>query len=106
MQSVVLKSEALYSLGHASISGTYALVGTIVNPSQVYFVQNLTDVTITFSQDGVHDTFQLPSMGYLLIDAGSNKGNFNSLSFPQGTVLYAKGSPSSGQVNLTSWYMG
>ena len=106
MQSVVLKSEALYSLVNSSISGTYALVGKILNPSQIYFVQNLTDVVITFSQDGIHDTFQLPSNGFLLIDAGSNKGNFNSLSFPQGTVLYAKGSPTTGQVNLTSWYMG
>ena len=106
MQSVILKAENLYSLAFGAISGTYALVGKILNPSQVYFVQNLTDAVITFSQNGVQDTFQLPANGFLLIDAGSNKGNFNSLSFPQGTVLYAKGSPTLGQVNLTSWYMG
>ena len=106
MQSVRLFAEPLYSLPSVAISGTYALLGEILNPSQLYFVQNLTDATLTFSQDGTHDTFQLPASGFLLIDAGTNKGNYQSLSFPEGTVLYVKGSPGSGQANLTSWYMG
>lgn len=106
MQTVSLIGEGLYSLGFASISGTYALVGQILHPSQIYFVQNLTNATLTFSQDGVNDLFQLPSDGFLLMDGGANKGTRDTLSFPQGTCLFVKGSVASGQVNLTSWYMG
>ena len=107
VQSVSLKPEAIRTLGFASISGTYAIIGTaITNPSQVYYIQNLTDVTITFSQDAVNDHFILPAGGFVLIDAGANKGLYGSLSFNSGTSLFAKGSPTSGSVYLTTLYMG
>ncbi|MBS3903742.1 MAG: hypothetical protein KGZ39_00265 [Simkania sp.] len=105
-QSTRLLQEAMQSLSFGSISGTYALVGETANPSQVYFVQNLTNATITFSQDGINDTFQLPTQGFLLIDAGTNHGTAGYSSFQAGTPLYAKGTPGSGQVNLTTWYLG
>lgn len=106
VQSVKLKPESLKSLAFGSISGTYALVGIISNPSQVYFVQNLTNALVTFSQDGVTDHFVLPSNGFLLIDVGSNKGLYETLSFQQNTSLYVKGTVASGSVYLTSFYMG
>ena len=105
-QSVRLLAEPLQFLAFGDISGSYALVGTIANPSQIYFVQNLTNSTITFSFDGENDYFQLPASGFLLLDVGTNKGLENRLSFPADMPLYASGSPGSGQVNLTTWYMG
>tara|TARA_R110000868_G_scaffold121883_3_gene323333 strand:- start:2007 stop:2330 length:324 start_codon:yes stop_codon:yes gene_type:complete len=104
-QSTILKPEALRSLAFGSISGTYALVGSITNPSQLYIIQNLTNATITFSQDGVTDHFILPSMGFITLDIGTNKGTFQTLSVQAGTALYAKGSPGSGSVYITTFYM-
>jgi hypothetical protein len=104
-QSIRIKPEALRSLAFGSISGTYALLGTITNPSQLYIVQNLTNATITFSQDGTTDHFILPATGTLVLDFGSNKGTFNTLSLSAGTPVYVKGTPGSGSVYLTTFYM-
>lgn len=106
MQSVNLFSEPLQSLAFGDISGTYALLGTLANPSQVYLVQNLSNATMTFSYDGTTDNFQLPALGYIILDVGTNKGNFQSLSVPQGTSISVKGVATGGQVNLSTWYMG
>lgn len=106
MQTVKLKCETLYTLAYGSVSSSYSLLGQILNPSSVYFVQNLTDVILTFSFDGIHDNFQLPPNGFLLLDVGTNHGTAQFLCFQEGTSLYVKGSPSMQQVNLTSFYMG
>lgn len=104
-QSVRLKPEVLRSLAFGSISGTYALVGTITHPSQLYIIQNLTNSTITFSHDGTTDNFILPTLGFITLDIGTNKGLQNTLSIAAGTPLYAKGTPGSGSVYLTTFYM-
>ena len=106
MQSVKLFAEPLQSIAFGDISGTYASVGSLANPSQAYLVQNLCNATMTFSFDGIHDHFQLPALGYLILDIGANKGNLQSLSVPEGTPFYVKGTATSGQVNLSTWYMG
>lgn len=106
MQSVRLKCEPLQSLAFGSISGTYALVGTLNNPAQIFWVQNLTNSLITFSFDASTDNFVLPSGAFVLLDVGSNRAIDETLSFPSGLKLYAKGSPASGSVYLTTFYMG
>jgi hypothetical protein len=106
MDTAILKVEPLYQLAFGSISASYALIGQIENPSQIFMVQNLTNAIITFSNDGQIDNFQLPPNGFLLLDIGSNKSINKPLSFAAGTCLFCKGSPTSGQVNLTTWYMG
>ena len=106
VQSVKLKPEVLKTLAFGSISGSYAIVGIISNPSQLYLVQNFTNGLITFSQDGTNDHFVLPQNGFLLLDIGTNKGLYSTLSFAANTPLYAKGSVSSGSVYLSTFYMG
>lgn len=105
-QSGRLQAEPIKFLSFDDIGALYSPLGTIDNPSQIYFVQNLTNATLTFSFDGVSDYFQLPASGFLLLDVGTNKGTMNTLSFPAGLVLYVAGSPGSGRANLTTWYMG
>ncbi len=100
------KWEPLRSLAFGSISGTYAGVGTAFsNPVRIFWVQNNTDVTLTFSQDGLVDNFVLPSGAFVLLDLCSNmvmpSGAFY---FPEGSRLYVKGAPSSGEVDLSIVY--
>lgn len=109
METTRLLCEPLYQATDAAIaaaSGAYVFVGQIQNPSQLFLVQNLTNAIITFSFDGLTDNFQLPANGYLVLDVGSNKSINKSLSFAEGLSLYCKGTPTSGNVNLTTWYMG
>ena len=107
VQSVSLKPEPLRSLAFGSISVSYAQIGTaITNPSQLYYVQNLTNADMTFSQDGINDHFILPAGGFLLLDVGSNHGLYGSLSVNAGTPLLVKGTATTGSVYLTTFYMG
>lgn len=100
------KFAPIQSLPFESISGTYALLGTLANPTIVYWVQNLTNGTITFSTDGVVDAFVLPTMAYVIIDVEANKGLQNQLALAEGSNLYVKGNVSSGAVYLSTLYMG
>ena len=106
VESTLLQPEPLYSLAFGSISGTYALVGTLVHPSRIYWVQNLTDKTLTFSQDGSTDHFVLASGDSIKLDVGSNRGIRDTLAFKAGTPLYVKGTGlGSGAAYLVSFYM-
>ena len=103
--AIHLGCEELRSLAFGSISGTYAGVGTsISNPARIFFVQNLTDVTCTFSFNGVTDHFVLAASGFLLLDVTSNKTVSQGFYIAEGSRLYVKGSPSSGSVYLTVFY--
>ena len=107
MQSGNLYAEPLFTLAFGSIGASYALIGTTTQPSQILFFQNSSDITLTFSFDGVNDHFQLPTLTTLTLNAGAAKGTYNTLSVPQGTSVYVKGAgSSSGSANFTSWYMG
>lgn len=98
--------EPLRSLGESSISSSYAAIGTaLANPSRIFYLQNLTDVSITFSWDGTHDHVILPSNGFLLIDVTSDRTDTGgAFAFSAGTIIYAKGSPSMGSVYLSTFY--
>ena len=73
-QAVRLQFEPVRSLAYGSIGAGYMGVGTsLANPARQIFVQNLTDVTLMFSFDGVNDHFPLPSSGFLLLDITTNK---------------------------------
>lgn len=105
--AVRLLAEPVRSLGEASISGTYAGIGTAIsNPSRVIFVQNLTDATLMFSLDGINDHFPLPSNGFLVLDIASNQSHAQGFFMSQGQRLYVKtvGSPSTGSVYFSTFY--
>lgn len=100
--AIRIASENLRTLGEASISGTYAKIGTaLANPSRKLIVQNLTDATITFSDDGVNDKFILPAGGQVVFDWTLDKaGDY----YAQGTQFWCKGSPTMNAVYLSTWY--
>jgi hypothetical protein len=102
--------EILRTLDFSVLDNTYMGLGTAIdNPARVYWVQNLTDVQVTFSFDGVNDHFTLPDDGFLLLDSTSNRTNVGgAFAFPTGTRTYVKISgavaPTKGSVNLTVFY--
>lgn len=105
--AVRLFPEPVRSLAFGSIIAGYTAIGTpFINPSRVFFLQNLTDATLMFSFDGVNDNFPLPASGYILIDVTTNKTVSVGCFFAQGTVIYVKriGIPTSGSVYLSTFY--
>lgn len=106
-RSIRLVPEAARSLAHGSIGAAYMGVGTAFSkPVRILMIQNLTDVSLMFSFDGINDHVPLPRDGYMLLDATSNKAKEDGLYFAEGTRIYVKdiGSPSSGSVYVTTFY--
>lgn len=105
--AIRLQFEPVRSLGFASIGAGYMGVGTALsNPARQVFIQNLTDVTLMFSFDGVNDHFPLPTNGFLLLDITSNKTQQGGFFIAEGSRLYVKevGAPASGSVYLSTMY--
>lgn len=105
--AIRLQFEPVRSLAYTSIGAGYMGVGTAMsNPARQFFIQNLTDVTLMFSFDGVNDHFPLPTNGFLLDDVTSNKTQQGGFWLPEGTRLYVKeiGTPSSGSVYFSVMY--
>jgi hypothetical protein len=105
--AIRIQFEPVRSLGFASIGAGYMGVGTAIsNPARQFFIQNLTDVTLMFSFDGIHDHFPLPTNGFLLDDITSNKTQLGGFYLAEGTRLYVKeiGAPSTGSVYFSIMY--
>jgi len=99
--------EPVRSLAAASVAVGYMGVGTaLANPIRQFFIQNLTDVTLMFSFDGINDHFPLPSNGFFLDDICSNKTQQGGFYLAEGTRLYVKeiGTPTTGSVYFTVLY--
>lgn len=105
--AIRLQFETVRSLGFASIGAGYMGVGSALSyPARQVFIQNLTNMTLMFSFDGINDHFALPTNGFLLLDITSNKTQQGGFYIAEGTRLYVKqvGVPTSGTVYFTSMY--
>ncbi len=104
--AIRLSSEALRSSAFGAITGVYSAIGTaFLNPIRLIYVVNTTDVILTFSLDGVADSFVLPSEGFLLLDVTTNRTDTGGcLYLPQGQIIYVKGTPTLGTVYLSTFY--
>ena len=103
--SIHYQFEPLRSLSFSSIGVTYAGVGTQVShPVRQFIVENLTDVVVTFSFDGITDHFVLPRNGLLISDVTTNKVREDGFFLAEGERLYAKGSPTTGSVYFSVMY--
>ena len=107
LTSIRFRAELVRSLGFASIGAGYMGVGTgVSHPIRQFFIQNLTDVALMFSFDGINDHFPLPANGFFLDDISSNKSIGNGLFLAEGDRLYVKeiGVPSVGSVYFSVFY--
>lgn len=99
--------EEQRSLGFASISGTYAGVGSsLSNPARMVIVNNLTDATLQFSIDGITDHFVLAAQASMVLDLSSNQTREQGFFMAEGDRLYVKeiDNPTSGSVYFSVIY--
>ena len=106
--AVQFQAEPIRELAFGSISNAYAGIGTAIeNPARLIKIDNLTDVTLFISLNGVDDHFVVPSGGFFLFDVASNATNTQGWFVPEGTRFYAKDlgvAASTGSVYLTVCY--
>lgn len=106
--SIRLRPEPVRSLAAAVLTGVYAGVGTSVeNPVRIFLLQNLTDVILMFSFDGIDDHFPLASNGYVILDVTANRTREDGFFISEGDRLYVKeiaGNATTGGVYFTTFY--
>lgn len=106
--AIRLAPEPVRSLAFGSISGVYAGIGTAFsNPIRIIMIQNLSDVTLMFSFNGVDDHVPLPGSGFLLLDVSTNKSVSNGFFIAEGTRIYVRdlGAPATvGSVYVSVFY--
>jgi hypothetical protein len=97
-----LRSVSAATLAPGGVSAGYIGIGiALTNPSRKLLIQNYTDVLITFSDNGVTDKFVLnPGTQFILDEALNHQGDYTA----SGTRFYAKGTPSTGNVYLSTWF--
>lgn len=105
-QSTVLKWDTLRSLSSASVSGTYATIGTAISfPARIIKIINDSNQAVTISVDGTNDFDYVPAGGFFLYDCGTNRGNASpEMVIQKGTQFFAKGTAGTGTVALVVLY--
>ncbi len=114
--AIRFEPETIRTRAFGSISGTYAPIGQaiasssnnqypLLHPARQFILQNFTDAILTYSWDGINDHLQLMPSGQLIDDITTNHTSTGgTFCMPQGQIIYVKGSPGSGQTNLTIFY--
>lgn len=106
--AIRLKPETVRTIASAAIDGTFMGVGAaLTRPIRVLFLQNLTDVILMFSFDGVNDQFPLPANGYVILDVTANKTIDSGFFLAEGERLYVRefaGNATTGDVYFTTFF--
>ena len=106
-ESTRFQVEPIRTLAFGSIVAGYTLIGTkLAHPSHQFCIQNLTNVQLMFSFDGIADNLTLPANGFYLSDVTTNQAPNLGLYLARGEGVYVKrvGIPTSGAVYFTSFY--
>jgi hypothetical protein len=104
--SSIMQWAALQTLGFASISGTYAKLGTpIPNTARLVAITNNTDGDMLVSTDGTTNNIFIPASSSRIYDITANTGgstNGSPIRIPKSTQFWIKDStaPSKGAVWL------
>jgi hypothetical protein len=91
-QSIVVEWDTIRTLAFGGIGGAYATIGTpFAHIARLIILQNLTDIQVFISDDGVNDKLTLASGGQMIIDYMSDQ-SFLGGEFAQqvGTQIYIK----------------
>lgn len=104
---VTASTGGLRTVAFGSISGTYAAIGTsLTHAASIWLVQNLTDVNVYISWDGVVDDFEIPAYSGMVLDITGNQANNDAgLFIPRHTTFYVRqvsGAPTVGSVNIAT----
>lgn len=108
LSNIRVDYETEKTLAAGSIVAGYTIVGTrFANNVRLLVLQNLTDVAVTFSFDGLRDAITLPSNGQIVLDWGSDKSNQAAdwvQAINSGVWVKRSGVPTTGSVYVSAFY--
>jgi len=105
--SIYMSFDTCRVLGFAAIAAGYTAIGTPSDKEgRSLIIQNLTDATLWFSDDGVNNKFPLVAGASSVIDLSANQSYTRGFFWPIGATLYVKqlGVPTTGNVYFTIIY--
>lgn len=90
-KAIRAQGEPLRTLAFGAISGVYAGIGTeLTRPVRLIILQNLTDVLVMISLNGIDDWLPLANNSHIIIDVTTNKTIDTGFFFGEGQRFYAK----------------
>ena len=101
---IKMNFEPVRQLAFGGIGVDFTGVGTALsNPGRGVLIQNLTDVLLDFSFNGIDLHFPLPDQSFWVIDITANKTTSDGFFVAEGTRLYVRqnGVPTLGAVYFT-----
>ena len=107
--AIRMRFEELKTLGFAAIGAGYMGIGTgLSKPAREIFVQNLTNQTLVFSDNGLVDKFKLPKQSGYVLDITANREDTTGIfCMAEGDRLYVKHdgvAPTTGEVCFSAVY--
>lgn len=104
-----IASETMRTLAFGAVGAAFTAIGTpITNSSRLLKIDNFTNQNLSFSDDGVNIKFQLAASSSMIMDEATNRSSRDTIfSYAAGTqfwVLAPGAAPTSGQVNLSTWF--
>lgn len=103
--STAMYPETLRSIASASVSATYAAVGTpLAHPIRIIRFTNASTHDVTISWDGATDHEYVASGTSLLIDVSTNKEAALAFDIPQNTQFYVKGTAGTGTIYISAYF--
>jgi hypothetical protein len=104
-QDIALKWEQIRRISSASITGTYAAIGTpLVNAARAILICNNTNQTVTLSIDGTNDYIDFVAGAVFMFDVASDRQLTSEVWQPALTQFYAKGTAGTGNFCITTFY--
>ena len=107
MPSNICRFEAYRTLGFASISASYAAVGTpFQHPLRCFRCINNTNGDMIFSFDTINNNLFVPANSFVLYDIAANDDPNDQFRISKFTQIYVKQStaPTQGSVYIESFY--
>lgn len=107
MPANIARVDALRSVGFASITGSYTVLGSAFShPARIFRIANNTNGDVFISFDGTTDNLFVPANSFVLYDISANDDPDDRFRISNHTQLYVKLStvPTSGSVYLEMIY--
>lgn len=99
-KAIRAQGEPVRTLAFGAISGVYAGIGTeLIRPVRLIILQNLTDILVMISLNGIDDWLPLANKSHIILDVTSNKTIDTGFFFGEGQRFYAKDSGIAATIN-------
>lgn len=110
MEGTTLVPAPMSLVGYEGIvPGVFVEAGIFAYPPRILYIVNRTDQDLVYSMDGLMgNNFVVPSQGFVVLDAGANRGTPQTSAFQGANVIFqttvGDTAPTLGYTVVSYWY--